>query len=152
LGYNNSHSTGVCPKKDFKQVTNYLRSSLRKDDIMAHTHPSSVVPMWYYFHCCEPVGSYYFVLYSEEDKYWQKEIRFWEEQAKQKGIIPPGVIDLTQDIKKYNFKRVWLISSSWFRTGKLESNSLAVKEWMKKNYRELESREFDGLFVELYEK
>jgi mannosyltransferase len=152
LGYNNSHSRGTCPKKDFKQVTDYLGSKLRKGDIIAHTSPSSIAPIWYYFQCSDPVGSYYFVLYSEENNYWRKELRLREEQEKQKGIIPPAVIDLTQDIKKYNFKRVWLISSSWLRTGKLEPNSSEVKGWMEKNYRKLGSKDFDGLFVELYEE
>ena len=146
-------------KKDFKQVTDYLRNNLRKDDIIAHTHQSSGIPIWYYFHCHDPVDSYYFVLYPKADKYWQKEVLLWEkevplwEKGQRDGKIRSSVIDLTQDqdIKKYNFKRIWLISSSWFRTGELEPNSLAIKELMEKNYRKSESREFDGLLVELYE-
>ncbi len=152
LGYGNRHSVGVCPKKDFVSVAGYLKRKLEKNDIIAHTHPSSVPSLWYYFGCRDPVGSYYFTFYSEQDTYWRKEIRSWEERERQDGIVPPGVIDLSRDIEKYNFERIWLISSSWFRTGVLEPNSLAVKEWLGKKYRKLESREFDGLFVELYEK
>lgn len=66
----------------------------------------------------------------------------------------PMIIPTEQDIKeyqkRYSFKRMWLISSSWDRGKTLDSESQAVGDWMDTHYSKLYSQEFDGIWVDLY--
>ncbi len=151
LGYTNDHPVGVCPKKDFKGIANYIRNNLREGDVIAHTSLSGTTPVWYYLRDCHSVDEYYFVFYPAEDKYWQRELYRREKEAEQK-CERPWIINLEHGITKYNFKRIWLISSPWLEPGLLEQNSLAVKKFVERHYVRLEGREFDGVVVGLYRK
>jgi uncharacterized membrane protein len=48
------------------------------------------------------------------------------------------------------FKRIWVMSSIWDKEGSLGLNSLTVKEYILKNYKETISLEKDGIFLSLY--
>ncbi len=63
-----------------------------------------------------------------------------------KNSAIPGI----RNIKEYNFKRIWLISSSWAREGNLDAHTEAVRDWMQANYLLLDSIEFEGIFIDLY--
>ena len=151
LGYGSGHSVGICPKNDFKKTVNYLQENMREDDAIAYTHPSAEFPIKYYFNYYYPAPAYYFVFYAKEDEYFQKIARLYAENSEYNDNKALKVVDLSQGLDQNNFHRIWLISSSWQRAGQLENNSLAVQEFMEKHYKKLQSREFEGLFVELYE-
>ncbi|HCD39172.1 MAG TPA: hypothetical protein DEQ77_10765 [Candidatus Omnitrophica bacterium] len=47
-------------------------------------------------------------------------------------------------------ERLWVISSDWERSGNLDENSRAVKDWLDKNLRLELSEDFDGLWIFRY--
>lgn len=51
-----------------------------------------------------------------------------------------------------DFKRIWLISSSWMEGSTLSKNALSVKNYISKNFERILFKERDGINVELYTK
>ncbi|MBU4148834.1 MAG: glycosyltransferase family 39 protein [Candidatus Omnitrophica bacterium] len=61
--------------------------------------------------------------------------------------------DLKQDTKNSpDYQRIWLVSSSWPRDGKLENHTSLLKSRLDSFYEKVKSKEFDGIFVDLYTK
>jgi hypothetical protein len=60
------------------------------------------------------------------------------------------VFEIDADSSYLRFPRVWLISGSWNRGRDIDGNSSSVKERLQRDYSLAQSREFDGLFVDLY--
>jgi len=140
------HHVGVHIKKPIKPVVKYIRENFNKGDIIAHSSFAVYNPFVNYWGP-ESINQYYFVILNAEDSYWR---RLFEEGALRRK--ESKMIDLTKGIKDLKFKRIWLITSSWARDGNLDNNSSAVTEWMEKHYVKREGKEFDGIFVSLYEQ
>ena len=150
-GYLNKHSIGVSPKKDFREMAGYLKQNLRDGDALIFAHPGIEIPAQYYFNYHYPVPAYYLVNHAEEDPYFRKVIQLYESNSKLKDRITVPVIDVARGFNEPRFRRLWLIVSSWLRTGELEDNSLAIRNWMGERHRKIDTKEFDGILVELYE-
>jgi hypothetical protein len=65
-------------------------------------------------------------------------------------IIIPTERNIKDYKEKYSFERMWLISSSWDRKGGLNLESRVVRDWMDSHYSKLYSKEFDGVWIDLY--
>jgi len=55
-------------------------------------------------------------------------------------------------VKNLQFKRLWVISSDWARSGALDDNSQVVIDWLNRDLKFIFQREFDGLRIFVYEK
>ncbi|MDD5255651.1 MAG: glycosyltransferase family 39 protein, partial [Candidatus Omnitrophica bacterium] len=150
-GYLNKHSVGVSPKKDFRKITGYLKENLREGDALVFAHPGVEVPFQYYFNYRYPVPAYYLIDRAEEDVYFEKVIRLYESENRPDGRIRVSITDVAGGFGRPEVRRLWLIASSWLRTGELEDNSLAIRNWMEAHHRKIDTKEFDGILVELYE-
>lgn len=50
----------------------------------------------------------------------------------------------------FNCKRIWLVSSSWARDGKLEPGIILLKNALSSRYTKIKSLEFDGIYIDLF--
>jgi len=55
------------------------------------------------------------------------------------------------DKNRTNYKRIWLISSSWPRDGQIKGGGELLRTTLAKRYTLLKNKEFDGIFIDLYE-
>jgi uncharacterized membrane protein len=140
------HYLGVSIKKPFKPTIKYIKENLKKGDVIAHTIAGIYNPFVTYWNS-NTTKQYYFIIPYATDPYWREVFR-----RKYLDKENSELIDLTRDAENISFDRIWLITSSWLRDGHLDSNSSAVKEWIKRHYLEIESKEFDGIFVSLYKR
>lgn len=62
------------------------------------------------------------------------------------GSDPYGKLD------KFDFKRIWLVSSSWEKDGNLNQHAQGVREWLGGHYSLLESEFIDGIYIDLYSR
>jgi len=145
--YNNqiaplSHHEGVHLKKSFKPAAQFLYENIRNGDIIADTNPSTKVLEYYYTN--NSITRYYFFIPGSLDNYFLKSI-----QRDKKGSWM--AIDLSKGILQYNLKRIWLVTSSWERNGKIDQNSEAVKKYLEKYYALVQRKDFEGIYLELYQ-
>lgn len=77
---------------------------------------------------------------------------FWPNLITQHILILDGEQDPYERLERYDFKRLWLIYSSWPRDGILDQHAQGVRDWMQGHYSVLDRKEFDGIFVDLYSK
>lgn len=54
------------------------------------------------------------------------------------------------DKNKNNYKRIWLISSSWPRDNNLSPKVQLLRERLGKRYEKVDTVKFDGIFIDLY--
>jgi mannosyltransferase len=137
-----SHHEGVTLKKPFKPIAQFLEDNMMPGDIVAYANPHAKVLEYY----IGPVPQYYFLAKEIQDKYFTRVI---ENTAVAKKW---NAIDITKGITQYNFERIWFLSCTWQRDGLVDDNSRAVKEQLIRHYKIIESRFFDGIYLELYER
>ena len=156
------HHVGVYVKKPVKPAADYIDKRFAKGDIIGFSEPSSFALSYYIRELInrEKIEVFSFVIKSKLGPYWrgigERErygIYFKGGMPFRDRQISVVILDEKVSSKKfegYNFKRLWLISSSWARDGILDLHAQSVREWMRIHYSILESREFDGIFVDLY--
>lgn len=144
---------GAYIKKPFRPIARYLMDKFNSEDhVIALTTPGIEEPLAYYFRRHDKDFpqvnhwniEYYFYISGAQDGYWHNIFKREHRNPKE--------IDLgTADVKKLGDKKIVLISGSWSRDGAMDENSRAVEEWMKSRFRKISEKEFDGIFVSLYE-
>lgn len=134
------HHLGTYIKKPIKPITKFLTNAVEpKDDIVAFTNVSTVPSI--YFYSKEKLSSFYFLFDPQfPDTNWQRPIQ------ENKYNVPFYKINLLR------FKRLWVISSDWARSGELDEHSRSVKDWLDKNLKLEFAKEFDGLWLYRYVK
>jgi mannosyltransferase len=146
------HHMGTYIKKPFKPAVNYVKENYQKKDAIVHSNPSTEPPFEYYWNFGKsgqndyPYPNSYIFMLSERDKYW----RHVTKSHVGNNSREIRSFDLTQDIRKSSFGRIWLIACTWERNQDIDENSLAVKELLEKYYIPVNHQEFDGIFVTLY--
>lgn len=154
-----SHHIGVHAKKPVKPAADYINRGSEEGDLVALSD-WSINQIFFYLQNNPKKKQMVFCFVESKfrnERYWYNRIKEALELALQKGISS-NIIDLEEkssilevkSLKQLDFKRVWLISSSWARDGKLEPHVEAVREFMLSHYALLETKEFDGIFVELF--
>jgi hypothetical protein len=56
------------------------------------------------------------------------------------------------EISKYNFMKLWVISSNWWRDKKINPNVVLVRKWLNDHLKLISTHEMDGLKIYGYEK
>ncbi|MFA4932815.1 MAG: glycosyltransferase family 39 protein [Candidatus Omnitrophota bacterium] len=131
------HHMGAYLKKPFKPLAYYIKENFKSADIIAHTNPSSKLPLEFYI---ENHRDRQFFLFKSGmiDTNWNRPFLAGCRN------VEVGDVDLSAN------SRLWLIACDWPRSGMLDENSSLVKaELDKKYFREL-SINFDGLWVYRY--
>lgn len=148
------HHQGSYIKKSFKPIVKFLNQDVQKGDIIAYSNPGITFPLSFYFKkqmqlnqkiLGNNLKEFYFFLPEAQDAYWR---RNFLKRRQETNIV---IIEVSE-AQLLSFNRIWLISSSWARDGTLDSNSIAVREWMCKNFRRVDERWMNGILIGLYER
>lgn len=132
LGYH----MGTYLKKPVRHIVNFLDNNVKKGDLIALTN-ESVMP-GIDFYAKRKFSLYYLFSPQILDPSWQRPI---EETH---YCVP------IHKIAGLEFKRIWVISTDWSRSGKLDENSTVVKQWLDISFKLMSSQEFDGLWIYCY--
>jgi len=149
------HHVGAHVKKPVKPAADYITNRFKEGDIMGYSDPSSINLFYYLWEEIpeERLDISAFIIKSKLGLYWSScNGRYFLKSTKLRHVV---LLDQEESCKRFqerSFKRLWLISSSWSRDGVLDMHSQAVREWLRAHYLTLDSREFDGIFVDLYGK
>ena len=150
------HHSGVHLKKPVKPAADYINKSFMKGDAIGYSGPSANSLFYYLWDKIinEKIDVYSFVIKSKLDPYWhQRDGVCFAPNLITKHIV---VLDKEEDpckrLEEYDFKRLWLISSSWPRDGILDRHAQGVRDWMQGHYSVLDRKEFDGIFIDLYSR
>lgn len=146
---------GVYPKKPIKPAADYISKEFLNGDIIGYSGPTGTYLFYYMWDRIikEKISVFSFVIKSRLELYWRKRNGIYFAR----DLITKRLIRLEEEesckyLEGYNFKRLWLISSSWARDGILDYHTLGVREWMQNHYSVLDRKEFDGIFIDLYGK
>jgi hypothetical protein len=155
-----SYHIGAPNKKPVKPAADFIKAEYKEGDLVAYSDFSISQIVFYLPDIPSKRVAYFFVASKiRNDAYLRfhlKQIVKFKLQAAQDSNIvnleqEPG-IPYVKSLKDLEFKRAWLVSSSWSRDGKLEPHVVAVRKFMRDNYLLLKSKEFDGIFIDLYAK
>lgn len=152
------HHMGVHSKKPIKPAADYINSRFKEGDLVALSDISITQIVFYIPNIPKKQIAYFFI----ESKF--KNVRFLYNGLKKslesqlKRGLKPNIVNLgeksitpgVKDIGQLDFDRIWLISSSWLRDGKLDAHVEAVRQFMRNHYSLFDSKEFDGIFIDLY--
>lgn len=130
-------SGGVYIKKPIRPILEFIEDNLESQDIIAFTN-ESIIPSFEFY--SENRFSPLYRLFDPKflDTSWQRPIQESE------YVVP------FHKINNLEFKRLWVISSDWARSGKLDENSQSVKNWLDNNLKLEHTCEFDGLRIFRY--
>lgn len=155
----NPHHIGAYVKKPVKPAADYIQSDLKEGDAVGFAGPSSLSVLYYIDKKAlkyKNIPLFSFLIKSKIDTYW---LQNWKKDiyggyfGLRRDFVT--VIELDNgkpwnDSKEYIFKRLWLITSAWERDGTLTLHEQAVRKWAQTNYSFVESKEFNGIFIDLY--
>lgn len=163
-----SHHTGVNVKRPVKPAADYINERFIEGDVVGFSGPSSVALSYYLRELIlkKKIEVFSFVIKAGLEGFWKRlgeEKRYGIYFSEGRVGIPfrnnrgISVVILDEEIsrkkfEKNNFKRLWLISSSWARDGILGPHEYTIGQWMRIYYSILDSKEFDGIFIGLYTK
>lgn len=135
------HRVGAFVKKPFKPIVKFIENNLGEEDIIAVTNLNPPITPSLRFYS-RKFKNYYFFFDPE-----------MIEPNFQRPIVETRLQVPIYKINNLKYQKLWLIASDGGeRSGGLDENSLAVKEWLDNNAILKLSREFDGLWVFLYER
>jgi hypothetical protein len=133
------HHIGTYIKKPIRQIVKFIEDRFKSHDIIVFTNVSTMPP--FRFYCQNRMGPIYYFFDPELlDTSWQRPI------PESETVIPISKID---SIKA---KRLWVVCSDWSRSGDLDENSRAVKNWLDKNLNLSRVKQFEGLWLFRYER
>jgi len=133
------HHLGTYIKKPVKPLVKFLKNNLFPQDIISFTNPAMMQP-WGYYNQDKTICPY-----------------FLFDQHIPDSISQRPLIDGSQNISlprinKLKFKRLWVIASDWARSGRLDENSHAVKNWLDNNLELKFYTMIDGVWIYRYER
>ena len=134
-----THHAGTYIKKPIRPVAKFLDNEVEPHDIIAYTN-ESIIPSMDFYSQRKLQPFYYFFDPKFPDSSWQRPIK------ESKFFIP------FYKVNNHKFKRLWIVSSDWGRSGDLDENSRSVKNWLDENYKLEFVNLFDGLWVFRYVK
>jgi hypothetical protein len=130
------HHMGTYIKRPIKPLVKFIEDNLDSDDILAFSNPA-IMPS-FAFYSKEKIPSYYFFDPKILDSSWQRPIQ------ETNFHIP------FYKINNLNFKSIWLIACDWARDGRLDENSIVVKDWLDRNLKLEFAQEIDGVWLFRY--
>ena len=146
-------NSGIYTKKPFKKAAYYVKQNLLDEDLLVHTNPSTRYPFYYYLEDnnknMENAGdpkdtksSYLFFIPDLLNKFWYRLLT---------NSKLPWAINISEGIDCLKYKRIWLISANWDRSG-LEQNSIEVRKSISRYHRLVSTKNIDGIYIDLYAK
>jgi len=129
---------GTYIKKPVRHILYFLNSHVKKGDLVGLTN-ESVMP-GIDFYAKGKFSLYYLFSPKILDSSWQRQV------GETQYYVP------MHKITGLEFKRIWVIFSDWERSGGLDENSTAVKQWLDINLRSISNQVLDGLQVYCYER
>jgi len=133
-----AHHIGTYIKKPIKSVVRFLSENVkRKEDIVAFTNVSTMPGIDFYSH--KKISPFYYIFNPK-----------FPDTSSKRPIQESRYCISLHKMNSLEFRRLWVISSDWARSGKFDKNSQSVKEWLDKNLKLDFSKEFDGLWVFRY--
>ena len=152
------HHIGVHVKKPVKPAADYINRNFAEGDIIAISHfsihsiifyllPDMKENIFYFFD--EPKFSNARFEYDMLKKFSKSRLNTVVAENTihlEKGTDFPGA----KSIRDMEFRRIWLISSSWARDDELELHVQAVRNFMLSHYSLLDSKNFEGIYVDLF--
>jgi hypothetical protein len=135
------HHLGVHPKRPFRPAVKFLKGNFKKGDVILYTNMGIRSPFNYYLKKWFP--NYFVIRSTGKDPYWERTAKYFSSIN----------LDKKTDIERLKeYKRIWLLSSSWARDWTLDENSVAVRKWMLNHYKLKLSKWIYGILIELYTK
>ena len=127
---------GAYLKKPVRPIANFLDSNVKDGDLVAFTRETEMRGIGFYSERKLP----HYYLFSPQilNPDWRRPLKG------SRYYVP------INKIAGLGFKRIWVISMDWERSGKLDDNSVAVKKWLDINLKLLSSQEFDGVWIYCY--
>lgn len=159
LAGHQAYISGVYIKKNVTNIIDQIKKEYSVNDILAVSSPGIVGPV--YFYAPKDMKIYY--LFAEDDNYWTRGMNSY----KPKNFPESKLLFVTTDWGKILFmdslasqeaaleflpSRVWLLQSSWSRSGCLEDNAKSVEKTLKKRYVPVQKKWIEGVLVSLYIK
>ncbi len=148
---------GTYVKKPVKPAADYLNAMYNEGDFFAYSD-FSILNLFYYmpkitkkqrgFFFVEPDLKRFKTTYTlliRSTNYRLSGMITMYNLSDEKSDIP-----MVKSLNQLGCKRIWLISSSWKRDGKYDSHVKAVREYMRGRFLLIDSKEFDGISVDLY--
>ena len=133
-----AYHLGTYLKKPVKPVVDFLNRNVTEKDLLALTNESVYDGIEFY--AKNKFLLYYLFVPEILDTSYRRPVQ------ESSQIIP------VHKITAHKFEKMWVISTDWGRTGKLDENSVVVKQWLESHLRLLSSTELDGLWIYCYEK
>ena len=148
------HHIGVYLKKPVKPAADYISKGFMQGDVIGYSGPSGHSLFYYLWDKIinEKIDVYSFIIKSKLEPYWRRRdgVCFGPNLITKHIVILDDEQDPYKKLEEYDFKRLWLISSTYLRDGRLEQNAQGVRDWMQDHYAVLDRKEFDGMFIDLY--
>lgn len=132
------HHVGVHIKKPVKPIVKFLEDNMEPQDIIAFTSRSISGRFDFYSQKIYPV--YYFF----DPAFLSDTLR--RHRVESKFTIP------LQKVNSLQAERIWVISTDWAGSGKLDENSQSVKNWLDKQFKLDFSKELEGVWIFRYIK
>jgi len=154
------HHQGVYAKKPFSPAADYINKQFQEGDVIGYSE-AEAMPIFYYIQdlIYKPIDIFVFLIKSNLGKYWNTigskygYIHYITGFALPKlHVVGLGIEQSYRNFQKYKFKRIWFITTSWARDGILSPHAMNVRQWLQSHYSILETKEFEGIYIDLYEK
>jgi len=145
------HHVGVHIKKPIKPIVKFLEDNMEPQDIIAFTSRSILCP--FYFYSTKKYFFYYFFDPACPSDFLQRPlVESYPSDFSQTALVDSGFVIPLQKVNSLQAKRIWVISSDWARSGKLDGNSQSVKNWLDKQLKLEFSKELEGVWIFRYIK
>lgn len=153
------YHVGVHVKQPVKPAADYINNRLIYGDAVSFSDPSTISVLYYMpkdLYEKNNITVYIFIIKSKLEKYWEKlgirlgYSRFVRVYSPSSKVMVLDQMNAFKKIKQYNLKRIWLVSSNWEKDGNLTLHSEAVRKWLRDRYKLLDTKLFNGIFIDLY--
>jgi hypothetical protein len=131
-----SFINGVCLKKPTKPLVHFITDNIMPSDTVVFSNYHALVPFKYYF--SKHQQTYFLFDHAIPDPNWQRPV------PDTKYNIP------LHKINQLYFGRLWVVLSDWSRSGELDENSTAVREWLGRHFKLEITKELEGLLILRY--
>jgi 4-amino-4-deoxy-L-arabinose transferase-like glycosyltransferase len=144
------HHTGTYLKKPFKPLVHFLKQNMKADDYLLFGYLAPFCPLVHYLgYPKNRYRSTIFYVYdtgvnnSDYERPYQEVLGY--------STFHRPMEEILSKIKREKVKTVYFLGGDWPRDGQLDENSQKVKEFLDKNLKLINARDFDGVELFTYE-
>jgi len=156
---------GAHPKKPVKPAADYINHNFRFQDAIFFSN-INIINIIYYF---DNKNWPFFIIVSKDEAFggesyiYKSLLRFNGMSYLPQSGLYIYTVSLDKNISAFSeladvpllinackFRKIWLISSSWERDGRIYAQSLRTIEWLNAHYTVSGAQEIDGIYIILY--